>query len=168
MPQSNKRTACLPSPHHVDLQSHCSALPGSPLLGLCWATALHQIHTPPPPGFPPLRLCRALALCQIHALPGSSPPWPHQIHAPLGPPPLGSPASQALLGLSSTWDDQRHTPPGSPPLRLGTSLAGDNHIPQPTWILAHWVEPGPSSTGFPDNSSTRLLLRPPLESSKCA
>jgi hypothetical protein len=44
MPQSNKRTASLPSPHPVGLQSCCSAPLGSPPLRLHQATALCWTH----------------------------------------------------------------------------------------------------------------------------
>jgi hypothetical protein len=62
MPRSNKRTASLPNPHPIGLQSCCFILPGSLFLGLHQATAPRQTHTqwdPPlsgqtPPRYPPL------------------------------------------------------------------------------------------------------------------
>jgi hypothetical protein len=58
------------------------------------------------------------------ALPGSLPIGLYWIHTLMGPPPLGSPAPQALLGLSSTWDNWIQAP-------QGTSFMKDNHIPTP-------------------------------------
>jgi hypothetical protein len=84
MPWSNKRTAGLPSPHSIGLQSHCSAPLGSLPLGLCQATASCQIHAPP--GAPPLEPC------QIHTT-----PWP----PPLNPQPLRicwAPAPHGMTG----------------------------------------------------------------------
>jgi hypothetical protein len=102
MPQSNERTAGLPSPHPIGLQSRCSAPLGSPPLRLC------QIHAPPTPGSLPLWLCQALTMCQIHT--------------PPGPPSVGR------AGSMPCWDPHLlgHTSsmlPGSPaikfpPLRL--------------------------------------------------
>jgi hypothetical protein len=136
MPQSNERTAGLPSPHPIGLQSRCSAPLGSPPLRLC------QIHAPPTPGSLPLWLCQALTMCQIHTPPGppsvgragSMPCWdPHLLgHTSSmlpGSPAIKFPAPQALLGSSSTWDDWSHTPPGFPHLRPGTSLVWDNRSP---------------------------------------
>jgi hypothetical protein len=111
MPQTNKRTASLPSPHPICLQSHYSAPLGSPPLRLCQTPALCQIHTPL--GSPPLRPCRAPVLCQIQTLPGS--------------PPLETPAPQALLDPSSAWDDWIHALPEFPPLRPWASAPGHIH-----------------------------------------
>jgi hypothetical protein len=127
MPQSNKRTASLPSPHPVGQQSCCSALLGSPPLRLCQATALHQIHTPPPPGSPPLRPFRALAPCRIHDPLGPLPLRLHWIHTP----PLEPPGPQALLDLSSACDYWSHAPLGSSPLRARHQL-GMRQLHPPT------------------------------------
>jgi hypothetical protein len=86
-PQSNKRTAGLPSPHPIDLQSRCSAPPCSLPLRLHQVTAPHRIHAPPP-GSPLLRPCWALTPCRINAL--------------LGPPPLRHCWAPAVLGTTGS------------------------------------------------------------------
>jgi hypothetical protein len=85
MPQSNKRTASLPSPSPAGLQSHCSTLQGSP--PLVW---LHQAPAP----------------CWIHAPPGSLLPGPCQIHTPPGSPPLGAGHQLSVRQpyLPACWD----------------------------------------------------------------
>jgi hypothetical protein len=112
-PQSNKRTAGLPSPCPIGLKNHCSTAPGSLPLGPGRAPAQHQIQAPL--RYLQVRLCGA--------------PDPHRIHTPLGSLPLKSPAPQALLGPSLAWNNQSSsplgppigpcrntTPPGSPPI----------------------------------------------------
>jgi hypothetical protein len=156
-PWSNKRTAGLPSPHPIDLQSNCSTPLGSPPLRLWQATAPCRIHTPPP-GSLPLRPCQALPPHQIQ------PSWDPCFLGCSGstfcqdPPSLRSPASQALLAPSSMWDKQNDALPGSPPLRARHQLG--RRQPHPT---AH-QDPCPLDGAmpqlyrFPDNRTTELPL----------
>jgi hypothetical protein len=77
--------------------------------------------------------------------------------APLSPPPFRHCWAQAPCGMTGAlplWD--RHQP-------------GKRQLYPPACQETHPLgRAGPSSTGFPDNCSTRLLLGPPLESYKCA
>jgi hypothetical protein len=79
----SKRIVSLPSPCSIGLWSHCSSMPGSLTLRLCWAPAP----------------------CHIHALLGSPPsgprwaPAPIQIPAPRDPCPSGLSGPQLCLGL---------------------------------------------------------------------
>jgi hypothetical protein len=144
MPRSNKRTASLPSPHPIDLQSRCSALPGSPLLRLYWAPASCQIHAQG--GSPPL----GLVVPQLHAR-----STPARIPTPWAPTlrPCWAPALPGTTRSMPCWDLNYLGPAGSLPLCIpspqGQAPAPwDSRIPQPTRIPAPWVEPGPSSAGF--------------------
>jgi hypothetical protein len=161
MPLSNKRTVGLPSPHPVGLQNHCSALLVSP----------------------PLRLCQATAPRQIHALPGSPPlgctgpqPWARStfcwdlsplILSPLRP--YWAPVPCGMTRAMLCWVPHPLGPAGFlPHWDCHSSGPDTSHTPQPTRIPDPWEEPGPSSTGFPNNYPTRLLHRPPLSGSKSA
>jgi hypothetical protein len=166
---SNIRTAGLPNLHPVDLQSRCSILPGSPPLGLHQATALLHTHiwwdTCPSvvPAIPrrntrlswpmttripttSLHQTLALPLPPGHCPSGSAEPqpcveWPEPTQ-PIRP--CLAPAPCGTTGALSCWD--RHHPgvrqPHPPACQETCSLCGA----------------GPSSTGFPDNLSTGLLL----------
>jgi hypothetical protein len=150
MPQSNKWTAGLPSPHTVGLQSCCSAPLGSLPHGLRQATALHQIHTPPPPGSLPLRPCQTLAPHWIHAPPRPLPlGW-----AKLDPCPTGTPTYWALPDphLTRTPTTQACSPSGSagPQLHMGWPEPCPTRIPTPQGWAPAWCETAtsPSMLGF--------------------
>jgi hypothetical protein len=120
----SNRTASLPSPHPIGLQSRCSALLDSLPIRLHWpqlcARSTHHQDprpsgcarpwTPPPTPLesPPLKSPAP------QALPGPSSTWDDRIHTLLGSLPLRIPTSQALPGPSSMWNDQNHAPLGSP------------------------------------------------------
>jgi hypothetical protein len=141
MPQSNKRTAGLPNPCLVGLQSCCSILLGSPPLGLCQAT--HGGIPAPQPCWPP---ASGPTPCWVphHPLatpldlrsPGSPPPvrtGPQhgvQSHSSPGyPPPLEPTTLQALLSPSYAWDDRTPTTRTPPPIRPSVWK---------NWSPAHW------------------------------
>jgi hypothetical protein len=121
MPWCNKRTAGLPNPHSIGLQSHCSILLGSPSLGLCQATALCQTHTW-------RDTLRSPALLATQPL-GSLPP----IHA--GPQPGAGPIVHRDTSLLSPLPSGPCWAPGMcgmtrpPPLRLGSPI-------RPCWAPA--------------------------------
>jgi hypothetical protein len=124
MPQSNKRTFSLSSPHPVDLQSHCSAMLGSLPLRLCQAPSPCQSHTPP--GSPPLRPHWAPALHRIHATLRSS---------PFDPPALRPYCAPAPCGTTRTtlhWD----------PYPLGPAKSLTHQFPAPG------AEPGPALQAY--------------------
>jgi hypothetical protein len=149
-PWSNKRTASLPNPCPVGLQSHCSILPGSLPLGMCQATALCQTHT-----WWDTRPSTALSSTpQTHITPEYLPlghaagptttgipssqsakdpslePVPQLTRLPAPPP--ESTAFQTLLSPSHTWDDQNPLLPSGP-----------------AWLQLHveWLEPCQAGTG---------------------
>jgi hypothetical protein len=112
-----KRTASLPSPHPVGLQSRCTAPLGS--------LPFRQHRAPAPPQIhkllgslamlgpsPVLDLCSAgIPTPQATLDPSSaSQPCSARISTHWAPP-------QALLGPSSMWDNKIHATPGFPPLR---------------------------------------------------
>jgi hypothetical protein len=122
-PQSNKRTACLPSPHPVGLQSLCFALLDSLPLRLCWVTAPCQIHTALPPESLLLRQCRTLAPCCIYTPPGSLPLIPLTFRLCLAPALHGMTGSMphldpCLLGHTRSMSHRDSRPSRLPPLRL--------------------------------------------------
>jgi hypothetical protein len=150
---------------------------GIPAPQPCWTPALNRIHTES--GSPSLRpfwapdqhgttrstphldprlLGHPGSMHNQDTLPLAAPDpspqpetTPHQDPCPSSPPTL-----QALPGPSSMWNNQSDSTLGSPTLG-----------PQTARIPAPQVNPGLSSTGFPDYWSTRLPLGPPLDGSKC-
>jgi hypothetical protein len=122
MPWYNKRTAGLPNPHTVGLQSHCSVLQGSLSLGLLQATALHRTHA---------QWDSHLSSCagstnhrdtHLSSVTDPSPPtshlWqtpaPRQTHNTLGYPALSCTMQQLWAGLTAHWDTcpSAHHPSG--------------------------------------------------------
>jgi hypothetical protein len=145
----------------------------------CWAPAPHGM-TGSMPRQDPRTLNPSghqLRMKQLHPSPARTPttrtlPDPHPASIPTPQATLGTspmpdpcpaviPTPEALPGSSCLWDNRSHAPLGSSPLRpqQGPALHGTATSPTPL---------GPSSTTFPDNQSTRLLLRLPQEDSKPA
>jgi hypothetical protein len=112
-PRSNKRTAGLPNPCPIGLQSRCSILPGCPPVGLHQATAPHQTHTLQDPRL----LGRTRSMYHWDSRPSATPdPSPEPDPHSAGIPALKPTAPWALLGPSYVWDDQIPAP-RFPPLR---------------------------------------------------
>jgi hypothetical protein len=170
-PQSKKRTASLPSPHPIVLQSCCSTPLGCLPLGLCQATAPHQIHAPQDSCLlgharsmhhrDPCPSAMTDASLQLNQHPLGSPPLLphcapvlHQIHAPSGSSPLG------CTGLHP----RTRSPPLNPPALqalLGPSSTWDDwsHAPQgspsqaqpdlhPARIPSPWAELDPALQAY--------------------
>jgi hypothetical protein len=147
-------------------------LASSPCPTPYWNTCPSAILPDPrTPGSPP-------PVCARHQ-PRAS-PTDHQDPCPPQPT-----TPQVLLSPSYTWDDQTLAPqtphtyhdlPGSSSEWNNWSLAPLGQAPAWCKTAAFTSLPGapplrragPSSTGFPDNRSTRLPLEPPQEGYKCS
>jgi hypothetical protein len=97
-----------------------------------------------PPSLMPFRLCWAPA---THRTTLSPPLRLLSIRTCRAPAPCATPGAQPSWDRQQPCERQLHPPAHEKPRPSGRA--------------------GPSSTGLPDNHSTRVLLRPPLEVSKC-
>jgi hypothetical protein len=155
-PGSNTRTADLPNPRPVGLQSRCSVLPGSLSLNLCQpqprARPTHGGYPPlnhagfQPSGPTPCWNTHPLAMLP-HPWPPGSPPPVHTEPQPRpssqglpGYPPTEPTALQTLLSPSYMWDNWTPTPWTSPTHQalLGSSSMWNNWSrallgPAPSW-----------------------------------
>jgi hypothetical protein len=169
IPPSNKRTAGRPNPHPVGLQNLCSILLGSPPPWLSQTTAQRQTKAWRDPHLLGCTGSMHHRDTRPSATPGSSPvpqlvgihpPHPaYQLHLGQPEPTPLTATHQAQQGSSSMWNDWNPTPLGQAPAWHETATSTSPPEPCPSGRT------GPSSTGFPDNRSTKLLLGPPLEGS---
>jgi hypothetical protein len=144
MPRSNKGTAGLLNSCPVGLQSLCSIVLGSLLLGLSQATALPQTHTrwdtcpsaaplDLTTGIPATRPCQTPAQSQFHSSLGNLPllpahcpsgPAEPQLHVgQLDPRPSDYPCTSGPAGLQLPVEGLEPCPAGT-----GTSLVWDSSI----------------------------------------
>jgi hypothetical protein len=140
-PRSNKRTAGLPNPCPIGLQSRCSILSGSPPVGLHQSTAPHQTHT------------------RWDTRPSAAPASSSQTHTTPEYLPLGWATRSTTTGIPATrpqwipaWS-RPHSSPGYPPLpnpppfrpRCAPAMHGMTGPPTPRTPPAHQALSGSSS-----------------------